>query len=378
MFFTIFLYRKISDELQKNFDDISNDVKNTFEGKNAGKILRLAGILSYLFQVVDRDSCIDDEFMHELEKSKEYGTEACNVDNSEINCMAMDAAIDLVNISHKQMMAILGFTDDSEIMGNLTDIGKAILSGGTCLSSIKLNVDRFAGRKTNRKLIHELFGQMEELNMGHILMKSRTPVFQIRHDIVENAKEDRQLRKMLYSHGVSLAALEDSLSREECVIKNTTSESVGVAAKKETHSTSQNVSIDNEMASSSITADATNENFFTFAEHIFQNNIDKTLHNSNATCSQKKNEPSCSKSSTKIGKNKLKRVLKDVSFKFKHSTPIRDNQSKNIPFDTSFNDFDCNATRIPCEKQKGKDNDETLHKKVRKNDSIPKDSFCDI
>ena len=58
--------------------------------------------------------------------------------------MAMDAAIDLVEISHKQMAAILGFSDEQEVMGNLTDIGKAILSGGKCLNSVKLNLDKFA------------------------------------------------------------------------------------------------------------------------------------------------------------------------------------------------------------------------------------------
>ena len=50
------------------------------------------------------------------------------------NCLTMDAAMDLIDLSHNQMMTILGFCDKNEHMNEITDIGKLIISCGKSLN----------------------------------------------------------------------------------------------------------------------------------------------------------------------------------------------------------------------------------------------------
>ena len=101
-------FKKISEELQQSYDDLNCDIKNTFQGKNAGKILRLSGILSYMFRVLDKEVCIT----YEKEKAEDYESTPCTIESVNINCLGMDAAINLVDLSHKQMMALLGFVEE--------------------------------------------------------------------------------------------------------------------------------------------------------------------------------------------------------------------------------------------------------------------------
>ena len=114
-------------------------------------------------------------------------------------------------------------------------------------------------------------------------------MFQIRDDIIELARNDTGFRKMLYSHGISLAALEDSLSRNQDSIKENPGKPVDIAPSKEKPSTSVTaISKESELSASSFKEDTPNENLFVFAEHIFHKGLDSTLKH-NETTKQRSN-----------------------------------------------------------------------------------------
>ena len=233
-------------------------------------------------------------------------------------------------------------------------------NGGKVLGSNRMSIYLQAEKQTTNSCISILVnGRAKNGSYSHEITNSG----------VSNSRwHKRQFREMLYSHGISSAALEGSLSREECVIKKHNERICSCGCKKKKHSTLQNFIIDTDSQVLHITDDTTNETFFRtyFLPNIFSITMIKPC------------IIPLRHTVERIEKNKLKRVLQDVSFRFKLSSPIWENQNKVVPLDRSFYEFDCNERRIPCEKQKELNNDETLHKRVRKYFSIPKSSYFDI
>ena len=64
-------------------------------------------------------------------------------------------------------------------------------------------MDKIVGRKTNRRIIQDIFAHMEGLEMGKMTMKLRECVFQIRDDILSHSKENTDFRHLLYSYDIS-------------------------------------------------------------------------------------------------------------------------------------------------------------------------------
>ena len=343
-------FRKISDELQQSYDDLNCDIKNTFQGKNAGKILRLAGILSYMFRVLDKESCME----YEKQRADEFESTPCTVESLDINCLGMDASINLVDLSHKQMMSLFGFFDEKEQMNEITDIGKVLLSGGKCLISIRLNKDRIVGRKTNKQIINDIFSEMENLQFGNMTMRAKEIVFNIRSDLVDFAKESMDFRKILYANGIALSTLEESMAKEDraskSYVKSDDSKSTELYSlnthENENDNTLSNKCIMKDIGNRSTSTQHDRPNLFKMA-HSFMNSQNGSQ-NDEHTVQQKKRKhdlvlqkaPKRNKfensSRNDVRENPLRKVLNDISNTFKHSTPIRNDHDKNINFECSI------------------------------------------
>ena len=167
-------------------------------------------------------SLLSPEEFSEYGKAKATEKEVSPVDIGEntINAMGMDAAINLIMLSHEQMLTILGFSkpDNSSksSMHQKDDIGKVLMSGGLILHLSRLNNDKVIGRSTSRPKILSLFQMMEQMKLGKIEIKKGSrncTLFVIDTDIEKKAKEDSLFREMLYSHGITLFSLSQSRSK---------------------------------------------------------------------------------------------------------------------------------------------------------------------
>ena len=283
--------------MEQNQDDIGCEASGLFAAKNNGKIFRLSAILSYLFKHLDPKETQD----YENKRANELGCVAVPLVENVINAMGMDAAIDLIKLSHSQIMSIIGFDQgdvEDTVVPSLTDIGKLLKFGGSILYLTRMTYEKALGRKSNKKNILDTMYKMQSLGLGNVQIESKKKfketTFRINERIVESAREDPQLRAILYSNGVTLSSLESCIASpdKKWSYPSTSSQSTVSINDKPDKENQQDTSI-----------------------------LDKI-------------EISSSKTPT----NPLKRLMNGLQHNIKHSTPVKKVKNDD-DFNSSLDDF---------------------------------------
>ena len=127
-----------------------------------------------------------------------------------IDAIGMDAAIDLVKLSHSQLLTIIGIDKDNfqdTVISPLTDVRKLLIFGGSILYLTRMTYGKLLGRKSSKKEQSWVKSLGEGSIHNEQKKKDKETTFHIKDEMVESARKDSKLRITLYSNGLTLPSL---------------------------------------------------------------------------------------------------------------------------------------------------------------------------